>query len=149
MLAAASPKLKELHDQRKSMSVHQEPQRVLISSTPDKGCPIRNPEFSILDELVLNNFPALVRKGQDDHALLSAFMLTFVFAITASSVDAKYLEYQSQALGAIRRRMDCPDTAASESTLGAILLLAGTEVWILPVSCIIIGHGCMGAKRDD
>jgi len=77
---------------------------------------------------VLQNFRSVLRKGLDDHALLSAFMLTFSFAVTASSTDKEYLRYQSEALGSIRRRMNTPDRATSESTLGAILLLAGIEV---------------------
>jgi hypothetical protein len=55
-------------------------------------------------------------------------MLTFAFAVTASSIDREYLAYQSEALSSIRQRMNSPDRATSESTLGAILLLAGIEV---------------------
>jgi hypothetical protein len=77
---------------------------------------------------VLQNFRSVFRKGLDDHALLSAFMLTFAFAVTASSTDREYLGYQSEALSSIRQRMNSPDRATSESTLGAILLLAGVEV---------------------
>ena len=55
-------------------------------------------------------------------------MLTFSFAITASSIDREYLGYQGEALSSIRQRMNSPDKAISESTLGAILLLAGVEV---------------------
>ncbi|KAJ5392723.1 hypothetical protein N7465_011697 [Penicillium sp. CMV-2018d] len=38
------------------------------------------------------------------------------------------LEYQNKALSSIRQRMSSPDKAATESTIGAILLLAGVEV---------------------
>lgn len=38
------------------------------------------------------------------------------------------LEYQNKALSSIRQRMSSPDKAATESTIGAILLLAGIEV---------------------
>ena len=84
--------------------------------------------FSVSDELVLQNLRSVLRQGLDDHALLSAFMLTFAFAVTAGSIDRECLGYQSEALSSIRRRMNSPDKATSESTLGAILLLAGIEV---------------------
>ena len=77
---------------------------------------------------MLQNFRSVLRKGLDDHALLSAFMLTFIFAVTASSIDREYLGYRSEALSSIRQSMNSPDRATSESTLGAILLLAGIDV---------------------
>jgi hypothetical protein len=55
-------------------------------------------------------------------------MLTFAFAVTAGSIDRECLEYQGDALDSIRERMNYPDKATSESTLGAIVLLAGIEV---------------------
>jgi hypothetical protein len=57
-------------------------------------------------------------------------MLTFAFAVTAGSIDRECLGYQSEALSSIRKRMSSPAGATSESTLGAILLLAGIEVCI-------------------
>ena len=77
---------------------------------------------------MLQNFPSVLRKGVDDHALVSAVMLTFAFAVTAGSIDRECLGYQNEALSSIRQRMSSPDRATSESTLGAILLLAGIEV---------------------
>jgi hypothetical protein len=96
----------------------------------DKAQQATEPVFSVSDELVLQNFRLVVRKGLDDHALLSAVMLTFAFAATAGSIDRECLGYQSEALSSIRQRMSSPDRATSESTLGAILLLAGIEVCI-------------------
>ncbi|CAG8896685.1 unnamed protein product [Penicillium egyptiacum] len=84
--------------------------------------------FSVADELVLQNFRSILRNGLDDNALLSAIMLTFSFTITASMTSRECLEYQNEALSSIRQRMDSPDRAATESTIGAILLLAGIEV---------------------
>ncbi|KAF2476210.1 putative N-ethylmaleimide reductase [Lindgomyces ingoldianus] len=108
MLAAESPRLQALLSQHKAQQVAE-------------------PLFSISDELVFQNFRSVLRKGLDDHALLSAFMLTFEFAVTASSIDREYLRYQNEALSSIRQRMNSLDSATSESTMGAILLLAGIE----------------------
>jgi hypothetical protein len=58
-------------------------------------------------------------------------MLTFTFAVTGGYIDRECLQYQGQALSSIRRRMNSPDMATTESTLGAILLLAGVEVRIM------------------
>ncbi|KAJ9483853.1 hypothetical protein VN97_g9532 [Penicillium thymicola] len=86
------------------------------------------PDFSVADELVLQNFRSVLRKGLDDNALLSAVMLTFLFTVTAGMSSRVCLEYQNKALSSIRQRMSSPDKAATESTIGAILLLAGIEV---------------------
>jgi hypothetical protein len=91
---------------------------------------VTEPVFSVSDELVFQNFSSVLRKGLDDHALLSAVMLTCAFAATAGRIDRECLGYQSEALSSIRQRMSCLDRAISESTLGAILLLAGVEVCI-------------------
>jgi hypothetical protein len=80
------------------------------------------------DELVLQNFRRVLRKELDDQALLSACMLTFAFAVNSGSIDSVYLGYQREALCSIRQRINSPDRATSESTIGAILLLAGVEV---------------------
>ncbi|MCJ1309217.1 hypothetical protein MMC25_002874 [Agyrium rufum] len=110
MLAGASPKLQALH--MKHSSSH--------GAT--------KPFFSVSDELVLKNFRSILRKGLNDNALTSAVMLTLAFAATAGNIDRECLGYQSEALKYIRRRMSYPEGATSESTLGAILLLAGIEV---------------------
>lgn len=91
------------------------------------------PDLTVSDELVLQHFRLVLRKGLDDDALLSAVMLTFSFAATAGSIDRECLGYQSEALHSIRQRMSIPDAATSEPTLGAILLLAGIEVCL---SCL-------------
>lgn len=77
---------------------------------------------------MLQNFRSIIRIGLDDDALLNAIMLTFSFAVTASSINRDYLGYQSEAMSSICQNMNSPDRATSESTLGAILLLAGIEV---------------------
>lgn len=57
-------------------------------------------------------------------------MLTFAFATATGNIDREFLRYRGEALNSIRRRMSCLDKATTESTLGAILLLAGIEVRI-------------------
>ncbi|KAI9164011.1 Serine/threonine-protein phosphatase 6 regulatory ankyrin repeat subunit C [Paramyrothecium foliicola] len=82
--------------------------------------------FSTADELVLHNFRTIFRTGLHDMALLSAAMLTFSFAATGSTND-EFLRYRGQALHSIRVKMVSPENAASEVTMGAILLLARME----------------------
>jgi hypothetical protein len=84
--------------------------------------------FSISDELVLPNFRSIFRRDLDDPALSNAAMLTFAFAVDRVVSPPELLAYHSQTLKSIRTRMGTPDEAASESTLAAILLLAGVEV---------------------
>lgn len=57
-------------------------------------------------------------------------MLRFAFAASTGNVDSEFLRYRGEALNSIRRRMSSLDKAITESTLGAILLLAGIEVRI-------------------
>ncbi len=57
-------------------------------------------------------------------------MLTFAFAGTADTIDRTCLEYQSAALRSVRQRIGSLERATEESTLGAIVLLAGIEVCI-------------------
>lgn len=95
----------------------------------DKTRQAAEPVFSIADELVLQNLRLILQAGLDDSALLNATMLTFAFAVTGA-IDQECLEYQSQALSSVRVRMISLERATSESTLGAILLLAGIEVCI-------------------
>jgi hypothetical protein len=102
----------------------------LTQSGSDKTQQATDPAFSVSDELVLQNFRLVLRRVPDDHALLSAVMLTFAFAVTAGGIDKECLAYQSEALSSIRERMNSMDRATSESTIGAILLLAGIEVCI-------------------
>lgn len=83
---------------------------------------------------MLQNFRSVFRSGLDDHALLNAVMLTFLFAATNGSIDGEGLRYQGKALSSIRRRMSSLEKATTESTLGAILLLAGIEVLITLIS---------------
>ncbi|KAJ5689261.1 N-ethylmaleimide reductase [Penicillium macrosclerotiorum] len=87
----------------------------------------RKPVFDMAEELVLQGFGPVVANGRDDHALLSAVMLTIMLATSADNIDKVFLKYQVEALSAIRQRLDAINRVASESTLGAILLLVGID----------------------
>lgn len=84
------------------------------------------PVFSVADELVLLNYSTILKTSLHDSALLNAALLTFSFAATGV-FDLECLAYQSEALNSIRAKLDHPGEAASESTVAAILLLAGME----------------------
>lgn len=79
-------------------------------------------------ELAFQNFSSVFRTGLLDPALLNAVMLSLAFAVTGGSIDQECLGYQGQAISYIRQSMSRLDEATSESTIGAILLLAGVEV---------------------
>jgi hypothetical protein len=131
MLAAESAELRTWFSCRKINSIALRYWRKLADNGEDKPQYATEQALSVSDELVLQNLGSVLRKGLDDHALLNAIMLTFVFTSTASIIDRDYLRYQVEALGSIRQRMSSPDKATTEPTLGAIVLLAGIEVGIL------------------
>ncbi|KAL2867604.1 uncharacterized protein BJX67DRAFT_387834 [Aspergillus lucknowensis] len=85
------------------------------------------PVFSIAEELAFQNFRSVFRASFDDPALLNAVMLSLAFAATGGSIDRECLRYQGQAIAYIREKMSSLSEAASERTIGAILLLAGVE----------------------
>ncbi|PWY93989.1 hypothetical protein BO94DRAFT_543257 [Aspergillus sclerotioniger CBS 115572] len=83
------------------------------------------PVFSLAEELAFQSFHSVFRTGFHDPALMNAVMLALAFAVTGGSLDQECLRYQGQAITYIRERMDSEDDAASEATIGAILLIAG------------------------
>ncbi|KAF2790979.1 hypothetical protein K505DRAFT_377130 [Melanomma pulvis-pyrius CBS 109.77] len=85
------------------------------------------PVFSVAEELAFQNFSSVFRTGLVDPALLNAVMLSFALAVTGGSINRECLGYQGQAISFIRERMSSLNEATSESTIGAILLLAGVE----------------------
>lgn len=85
------------------------------------------PAFDVSDELVLQNLTQVLRNEPSNQSLLYAMRLTFACAVTAVDMDGKCLEYKGETLSSLRVNMSSPHTAVSESTLGAILLLAGAE----------------------
>jgi hypothetical protein len=81
-----------------------------------------------MEELAFQKFSSVFRTGLVDPALLNAVMLSFAFAVAGGSINQECLGYQGQAISRIREKMSSLDEATSESTIGAILLLAGVEV---------------------
>lgn len=84
--------------------------------------------FSVSKPLAFQSFQAVFREGLVDPTLVNAVMLALVSAVAGSKMDKERLGYQYKAIAGIRERMSCVDEATSESTIGAILLLAGIEV---------------------
>ena len=99
----------------------------MLISDIGKPRQVGKPVFSIVDELILPNFLPLFRTGLGDPALLNATLLTLAFAITGT-INQEFLKYHNQALSSIREKLCSPEQAASESTLAAILMMAGMEV---------------------
>lgn len=101
----------------------------LTLSGSDEARQAPEPVFSIDESLEFHSFRSVFRTGLVDPALLNAVMLSLAFAVTGGSINRECLGYQGQAITRIREKMSCLDEATSESTIGAILLLAGVEVW--------------------
>jgi hypothetical protein len=102
--------------------------RLTINNGSDKARQAPEPVFSVAEELAFQDFRSVFRTGLVEPALLNAVMLSFVFAVTGGSIDRECLRYQGQAISYIREKMSSLNEATSESTIGAILLLAGVEV---------------------
>jgi hypothetical protein len=102
--------------------------RLTINNGSDKARKAPEPVFSVAEELAFQNFRSVFRTGLVEPALLNAVMLSFVFAVTGGSINRECLKYQGQAISHIREKMSSLNEATSESTIGAILLLAGVEV---------------------
>ncbi|KAL4947341.1 hypothetical protein BDW69DRAFT_178593 [Aspergillus filifer] len=95
------------------------------------------PVFSLADALAFQSFHSVFRSGFDDPALANAVMLALAFAVNGNcgrnvsgtdstlGLDRECMRYQGQAITYIRERMDSVDSAASEATIGAILLVVG------------------------
>lgn len=138
-LAAESPKLQALQSHRKISKGTCDSINVFTKEI-DMNKQVTEPLFSVSDELVLKNIQSILRKGLDDRALLSAVMLTFAFAVTSGCIDGECLRYQNEALSSIRQSLSTAETCNThaESTLGAILLLAGIEVCKTLSSCPVL-----------
>lgn len=63
-----------------------------------------------------------------DAALVCAVMLSLAFEAAGGGINTEYLRYRGQTIGYVREKMGSLNEATSESTIGAILLLAGVEV---------------------
>uniref|UniRef100_A0A093VBG6 Uncharacterized protein n=1 Tax=Talaromyces marneffei PM1 TaxID=1077442 RepID=A0A093VBG6_TALMA len=127
LLAAESPRLQALLSQHGSIRATE-------------------PILSVSEEHVLQNFQSVLRKGLDDRALLNAVMLTYTSASTPSSCNNDYFKYQTEALSSIRQNLRSSDGATSESTMGAILLLAG-PTWDATFSAASYGSNTTASRR--
>ncbi|KAI0487347.1 hypothetical protein F4859DRAFT_509915 [Xylaria cf. heliscus] len=86
------------------------------------------PVFSVAEDVTFQSFGSVFRTRLADPALLNAVMLSFAFAVADGSINRECLGYQGHAICYVRERMSSLREATSESTIGAILLLAGVEV---------------------
>jgi hypothetical protein len=114
---------------------------MLMINVSDEARQAPEPVFSVAEELSFHSFRSVFRTGLVDPALLNAVMLSLAFAVTGGSIDQECLGYQVQAISHIREKMSCLDEATSESTIGAILLLAGVGVC---KSCSLCPSRCLG-----
>jgi hypothetical protein len=102
--------------------------RLTTNNGSDKARQAPEPVFSVVEELAFQNFRSVFRTGLVEPALLNAVMLSFILAVTGGSIDRECLRCKGQAISFIREKMSSLNEATSESTIGAILLLAGVEV---------------------
>ncbi|KAF5676905.1 nucleoside diphosphate sugar epimerase [Fusarium heterosporum] len=112
-------------DPFQSLAVDTTRLQILLENCRARQAP--EPVFTIAEELNFQNFHSVFRAGLTDPALLNAVMLSLAFAASGGVVNKECLVYQGQVIHNIRERMSSLDTAVSESTIGAILLLVGVE----------------------
>ncbi|KAL4938712.1 hypothetical protein BDV06DRAFT_231562 [Aspergillus oleicola] len=123
-------------DPFQTLAVDSSRMQVLLGDYRARQAP--EPVFSLADALAFQSFRSVFRSGFDEPALANAVMLALAFAVTGScgrssrsstdldsGLDRECLRYQGQAITYIRERMECLDSAASEATIGAILLVVG------------------------
>ncbi|PKK44067.1 hypothetical protein CI102_10756 [Trichoderma harzianum] len=96
------------------------------------------PVFSTTEELAFQNFYAVFRTGLTDPALSNAVMFSLLSAVTEGNLDIECLKYKGCAIGCIRDKIACIKGAVSESTIGAILLLAGVEAQLGMTSQVVL-----------
>jgi hypothetical protein len=130
-LAVDSTRLQTMLSDCKPLPAGKTHHEILILPDADTARQAPEPVFAFAQEFSFQNFRSVFLTGLADPAILNATMLSFAFAVTGGSINRECLGYQSQAISHIRRKMSCLDEATSESTIGAILLLAGVEVCTL------------------
>ncbi|KAI0975863.1 hypothetical protein F4678DRAFT_418835 [Xylaria arbuscula] len=85
------------------------------------------PVFNIADQATFQSFQSVFQTGLVDPALMSAVMHSLAFAAARGDTNRECLGYQGRTFSYVREKMNSLSAAASESTIGAILLLAGVE----------------------
>jgi hypothetical protein len=56
-------------------------------------------------------------------------LLTAAFAVAGDVFDQECIHYQTETIKTVRERISLSESTATINTMGAILLLAGVEVW--------------------
>ncbi|KAF2965037.1 hypothetical protein GQX73_g8540 [Xylaria multiplex] len=106
------------------------------------------PVFNVAERLTFQSFRSVFRTGSIDPALLSAVMHTLAFAAAGGGINRECLGYQGRAFRFVRERMSSPRKATSESTIGAILLLAGVEARLRMTSQVQLHMGAVRLLLD-
>ncbi|GAW22504.1 hypothetical protein ANO14919_120410 [Xylariales sp. No.14919] len=106
------------------------------------------PVLSDVEELTFQGLRSVFRVGLVDPALLSAVMHTLAFGIAGGGINRESLGYQGQAYGYVRETMSSPRKATSESTIGAILLLAGVQARLGITSQVQLHMGAVRLLLD-
>ncbi len=86
------------------------------------------PVFNIAEHFTFQSFHTVFQTSFIDPALMSAVMHSLAFAVAGGGTNREYLGYKGRTFSYVRERMSSPSAATSESTIGAILLLAGVDV---------------------
>ncbi|KAI3334433.1 hypothetical protein F4824DRAFT_186073 [Ustulina deusta] len=85
------------------------------------------PVFNIAEHFTFQSFHTVFQTSFIDPALMSAVMHSLAFAVAGGGTNREYLGYKGRTFSYVRERMSSPSAATSESTIGAILLLAGVD----------------------
>jgi hypothetical protein len=86
------------------------------------------PIFSLNHDDCFLSLGDILHISLNDPALMNAFMLTLAFTVNGCKADAECLSYKGNAICHLNQKIRCSKDAAGESTIRAILLLAGIEV---------------------
>lgn len=121
-------------------------QKLTVINDADKARLAPEPVFTITEKLTFQSFDAVFRMGLVDPALASAVMLSLAFSVAGDQINRECLGYHDQAISYIRERIGSPAQATSESTLGAILLIAGVEV---RQPCSLVSPWHVGPRPAD
>ncbi|KAK7911034.1 hypothetical protein PG985_013515 [Apiospora marii] len=127
LIPICSPLSESALDPFQTLAVNSTRLQALLS-THEARC-ASEPVFTIAREQTrdFQNFRRVFRTGFVDPALLNAVMLSLAVAATNGKIDGECLGYRGKAISYIRERVGSQNEATTESTIGAILLLAGVE----------------------
>ena len=83
---------------------------------------------SVNDAVDYQGLDSVFRLGLHDAAVDSALCLTLAFAANGGTLDKECTAYRLKAIQCINERLSDHAKAASNTTMGAVLLLVGVEV---------------------